>query len=263
LPFRAGAALVAAVVMALSVPGGTVDSARLPPGTLGAPFAVGEKTAYAVRWGPLPGGVSVQTIESLGPVRGRAAYHIVSQSRSNRAVDRIHKIRERNESWMDAEDFSSLRFVEDVRNGSYRKKSETDVDPESRHMTHTYRTRKHSGDTNTTAPEGLQDLVSLVYHLRTRPLLVGDEYAIPLQTGGKVQNLKVLVKGVEEVKVPAGTFSCFHIVPELEDEKDSEQVKLEIWLTDDARRVPVLIKSDLTVGSFVAEMTSHTPGNAL
>jgi hypothetical protein len=38
--------------------------------------------------------------------------------------------------------------------------------------------------------------------------------------------------------------------------------KLQIWLTDDARRVPVRMKSKVAVGSVGADLVSYTPGEA-
>ena len=38
--------------------------------------------------------------------------------------------------------------------------------------------------------------------------------------------------------------------------------RLTIWLTDDARRMPVLMKSQVAVGSIVAELESFRVGRA-
>jgi hypothetical protein len=38
--------------------------------------------------------------------------------------------------------------------------------------------------------------------------------------------------------------------------KKSKDAKLQIWVTADARRIPVKIKSKVAVGSFVGELMS-------
>ena len=61
----------------------------------------------------------------------------------------------------------------------------------------------------------------------------------------------MLVHGREKVKVPAGEFSCLIIEPVLKDEGLFQQKgRLRIWVTDDARKLPVLMKSEILVGSI-------------
>ena len=62
--------------------------------------------------------------------------------------------------------------------------------------------------------------------------------------------------GRETLKTPAGTFDTIIVEPVLEGVggifKKSPGATLRVWLTDDAYRYPVKVKSDVAVGSFTA-----------
>jgi hypothetical protein len=68
----------------------------------------------------------------------------------------------------------------------------------------------------------------------------------------------------ERVKVPAGTFDTW--VVELGLETDSGVFKKggdnRLWLTTDARHLPVKISSKVGLGNFQAELVSYEPGTA-
>jgi hypothetical protein len=76
-------------------------------------------------------------------------------------------------------------------------------------------------------------------------------------------DIVVKVIGKEKVTVPAGTFDCFVIEPIMEAGglfKNSG--KLTIWITDDNRRIPVLMKSKIPVGSIDAVLQEFRPGGS-
>jgi len=51
--------------------------------------------------------------------------------------------------------------------------------------------------------------------------------------------------------VPAGTFDCIVVEPALKFEGLFQQKgKVTIWLTDDEHRVPVLIKTQIVIGTI-------------
>jgi hypothetical protein len=227
------------------------------------PFKIGETITYKINYGTLTGGTAVQRVEEVEAVQGRPTYHIVRRSRSSKFIDVFRPIRELNESWLDAERFTSLKYVENLRNAGYKKESHTVIDPGTGRMTHSYDTTKHQGTTSAAAPGNVQDPISVVYYLRTKDLKVGENYDISMHVGGKIRRIEVRVKGVEDVKVPAGRFETFHIEPELAGKKSEQEMNLEVWVTTDRKRIPVLIKSKLEVGSFAAEMTDYDSGEGM
>ena len=66
----------------------------------------------------------------------------------------------------------------------------------------------------------------------------------------------------EKVETDAGEFDTYKVEPDTKDLagvfKKSKGARLFIWVTKDARHIPVKISSKVFIGSFTAELTSIT-----
>lgn len=93
--------------------------------------------------------------------------------------------------------------------------------------------------------EPVWDPVSCLYYLRYQPLSFGKAVYVDLIGKSRPSRIKVKVLRKEIVTTPAGTFRTVVISPEMT--IDSEGLfyargALHIWLTDDEKRVPVMIE---------------------
>ncbi|OQX58691.1 hypothetical protein B5M50_04005 [candidate division KSB1 bacterium 4484_219] len=103
-----------------------------------------------------------------------------------------------------------------------------------------------------------KSLSSALYYVRTQDLIVGTSIAVDNYASGKIYPLEVKVLRRERVKVPAGVFDCIVVKPILKSTGIFQQKgSLKVWLTDDRRRMPVLMKSEIVIGSIVAELTDY------
>ena len=89
------------------------------------------------------------------------------------------------------------------------------------------------------------DPVSSLYYLRRLPLTVGKPVYVNVLDKRKLNRIKVSVLRRETVNTPAGEFRTIVISPEMS--IDSEGLfyapgLLTIWLTDDPKKVPVMIE---------------------
>lgn len=222
-------------------------------------FRVGEKIDYQIKYGAFVGGTISQQVTGVVTLDKRSAYHVLLEAKTNKTFDLVHKMRERHESWIDTESLSSLRFTENAEEGKYTKQTDTRVDSPRGLLTHEYKTSKHQGRTEVSVPAFPQDPLSVVYYLRNTPLAVGARYEIPFYSGDDVTSIHIEVREEARIRVPAGLFKCYHIVP-LANENEKVKGAFEVWITADVSRIPVLIKTKLSVGSFLARMTAYTPG---
>ncbi len=92
-------------------------------------------------------------------------------------------------------------------------------------------------------PRCVHDVLGGLYRLRTEDAAPGQVFQLPVSNGKKSISARVEVQEKEELKVPAGTFKTVRYEAglfngQLWDRKGS----LSVWLTDDARRVPVQIR---------------------
>jgi hypothetical protein len=223
-----------------------------------AAFSAGESLLFVIKYGFITGGNATLEVRSTETVHGRDAWRIVSQARTTGAVDVFYKVRDVTESWMDAASLCSHQFHKVMNEGRYHREAESRFDQPGGTFVFWKRSKKSQDTVQGTIPPFVQDILSSLYYVRTRPLTPGQDVRVDVNSGGKTWPLRVEIKGIEKVKVPAGTFTCVHVRPILAGEGLFMQTgNLEVWLTDDRRRMPVLLRSKVMVGSFAAELMEY------
>jgi hypothetical protein len=94
------------------------------------------------------------------------------------------------------------------------------------------------------------DIVSSIYFVRTLPMSVGYTTAIDITDSGLVYTIPVRVAAREKQKTIFGEVWCYRVEPELfgPDRFFDQKGKMEIWITDDPRRIPVRARVNAEVG---------------
>lgn len=221
-----------------------------------------ENFKFGVYWGVISGGRSTLTVVGTETVKGRPAYHIVSEAKSSGLVDTFYKVQDRNEAWVDQQAFVTVRYEKHIREGKFRVEESGDINQENQTFSiHSYRLDRNSYEVKegTTTPNVL-DVLGSLYYVRTLPLEVGASFSFDVLSGEKVYPLLVNVKKRETIKVPAGKFNCFRVEPLLRAPGIfvSKGKRLEVWLTADERHMPVKMRSEVVIGHVSAELLSYS-----
>ena len=229
----------------------------LPPDSLTAvspafvPFGAGEKLVFSVQYGLVTAGEATLEVRNLASLGGNACYRIVSDARTNDFFSKLFEVRDRYESYMDTTKLYSLRYEKHIREGKFKNDEVVDFDQGAHRAV--YR------DKVVPIPPYTQDVLSALYYVRTLPLKVGQSISVANHTDGKNYPLVVRVLGKEHVKVDAGEFDCVIVEPILRGPGVfTQQGRLTVWLTDDRRRMPVLMKSKVVIGHVAAILKSFT-----
>ena len=214
-------------------------------------FDVGEWLYFKVCYGPISAGTATMETRSIQMVNGKACYHVVSEAKSSGFFSRFFRVRDRLESFIDVKGIFPRRFEKRIREGKYKADRWIAYDQE-RHVAIT-----SQGDTMT-VPPFVQDVLSIFYFIRTQPLRPGDRFVVDNHTRRGSFPLEIRVRGRERVTVEAGTFDCVVVEP-LQETAGlfKHKGKLKVWLTDDARRMPVLMKSKVVVGHLSAKLVRY------
>ena len=186
--------------------------------------------------------------------RGRSCYHLVSRAESNDFMSKIYKVRDRIDSLIDTEGLYSYRYRKQVREGDYKRDFDATYDPAGGKVKYT---DGKAYDMASYSKDGL----AAFYFVRFVPLEVGKDIVIPHHSDESTGEIVVKVHRKETIEVPAGKFACIVIEPVMAAGgifKNSG--RLTIWVTDDARRIPVLMKSKIPVGSIDAVLQEIKPG---
>jgi hypothetical protein len=117
--------------------------------------------------------------------------------------------------------------------------------------------RTKAGDPPRTfaVPPFVQDVISAFYYFRLLDFKVGDRMAVPTQAGVKNYELVVDVLKRETVRVEAGSFDCFLLKPHVKyDNVFQNKGEILLWVTADARHMPVKIQTKILIGNVDIEL---------
>ncbi len=215
------------------------------------PFEAGEKLVFSVQYGLVTAGEATMEVRNLAALNGKTCYRVVSDARTNDFFSKFFEVRDRYESYIDTTNLYSVRYEKHVREGKFKRDDVVDFDQ----TTH----RAIYKDKQVPIPPRTQDVLSALYYVRTLPLEVGQAISVANHIDGKNYPLIVRVLGRERVKVDAGEFDCIVVEPILRGPGVfTQKGRLTVWLTDDRRRMPVLMKSKVVIGHVAAILKSYT-----
>jgi hypothetical protein len=218
------------------------------------PFRSGEHLRFSVQYGIIKAGSAYLEVPELRDWNGRSTYSLVARAESNSFFSRFYKVRNRIESVWDKDGRFSWRYQENRREGKYRVQNEIVFDHER------HEARYQDGRTFP-IPPGVQDALSAFYFTRFQALPLGGSIIFDYHASKKSQPLEVRVIGRERIDTPAGRFDCIAIEPILKAGGIfKNKGRLMIWMTDDERRMPVLMKSKVAIGSISVVLQEYRIG---
>ena len=102
------------------------------------------------------------------------------------------------------------------------------------------------------------DLVSGLYSLRLLPLAVGKSFELEVSDSGLVYKIPVKVTAREKQKSVLGNVWCFRVEPDVfgPDRLIEKKGRMIIWITDDARRLPIRSQVNASIGKLDIKLKS-------
>jgi hypothetical protein len=217
-------------------------------------FSAGESLKFSVQYGFIHAGTAWLEIPEVRQYKGHEVYLLLARAESNAFFSRFYKVRERIESYWDRRGRYSRRYVEDRREGKFRQKCDVVFDPVRNEAI-------YSDGSTFPVPARVQDALSAFYYFRTQTLPLGGSIVFHYHASQKSQPLQVRVLGRERIKTPLGAFDCIGIEPILKAGGIFQSTgRLVIWVTDDERRMPVLMKSKVAIGSISVVLIAAKAG---
>ncbi len=211
-------------------------------------WGIGERLTFTIRYGPVIAGTATMSVKDTVRIKNKLCYHIVTEAKSNRFIDKFYKVRDRAESFIDYYGLFSWRFEKHLREGKHKADKRTDYDHANNIAI--------AGEDTVEVPLFVQDVLSTFYFLRTQNYEVGEVLSVRNHSDRKVYDLKVRIHGKESVRLRTGTFKCVLVEPFLVEGGGvfKHEGRILVWITDDERRIPVQMKSKVYIGSVTAEL---------
>ena len=230
------------------------SASGMPTAALKLPFGVGERAEYEVKYGGIRMGNGHMEVVGKETIRGRDVLHTRFHIRGGPF---FFKVDDRLESWIDPETMSSLRFRQELNEGSRDRERTFE-------FYHDRRTFLEIGKDaeEPSVPNPLDD-ASFIYFVRTVPLEVGQEYSFNRYFRPDRNPVKVRVLRRERIKVPAGEFNAVVVQPIINAKGIfAEGGHAEVWLSDDDRRVVLQMKTRFAKISLSLHLKSYRPPTA-
>ena len=215
-------------------------------------FDSGEFLKYRVHYGWINAGEAFVQVRKKQERGARSVYHIHGEGHSTGMFRWGYKVDYILDSYVDTESMVPCEFVRDVRDGGYELYREINFD-QLNEVAYT------DGDTFQ-VPANVQDLLSAFYYSRTvdmSNMSIGDTISIPTFLDHEIFPLILVYRGKTVVDSDLGDIDCLAFQPIVQVGRVFKEAEgMTIYVSDDANRIPVQLKSELMFGSVKIDLTS-------
>ncbi len=217
-------------------------------------FVVGEKLLFDVNYGIITAGYAEMSIPQYDTVLGNKTYKVQFTVRSTPTFDFFFEVRDRYETYLDADGIFPWRFEQHIKEGKFVKDYSAIFDQKN------LMAKTDEGDFTITP--FVHDIMSAFYYARTidySKFKIGQR--VPMQNfyKGKINPLDIKYLGKQKITVDAGTFNCIIVEPMVkEGGLFKSEGRILIWLSDDELKIPVKVNTKVVIGSIDAELKEYS-----
>ena len=241
-----------------AVPNSGADSSPSAVSPL-RPFAAGERLTYELSWAGIKAGTAVMMVEAAEPVDQHPLLKLLTTATSSRFVTRFYPVNNRVESWIDADTLIPQRMNFQRREG----KRKNDFQYVFRQAEGKVTAVKDGQASEVDIAKGTQDTISCLYFVRSNlPLVPGTSAVLNVHHDKKNYKLEVRVEGIDQLKGRWGKQEAVRLLVVMPFQGIFlNEGNVRVWLSNDARRVPLLMKAKVIIGSVVAKLVDgYGPG---
>jgi Skp family chaperone for outer membrane proteins len=229
-------------------------------------YVVGEKLVYEAKFSKaVLRGIAVADLSFIvESVPNSQNFLIKAEAKSKGTAAKLlnYRVYQNIQSTVDDKDFSILKTIKRDEQKERIRNSTAVFNYKNREVTYI------ESDPNDTAraprivasniEKGVQDMVSGIYTLRRLPLAVGKTFEISISDSGLVYKVPVRVTAREEIKSILGKTWCFRVEPQIfgDNRLIEQKGSMIIWVTDDARRLPVRSQINSNIGRVEVKLKS-------
>ncbi len=212
------------------------------------PFSWGEQLVYAAGFRLFSVGTTTMEVLTPDSLSRDTTLHIVSQVKTKPLFNRLYRIDDRVDLWLDPQSLELRGMLRNINEGRYHRRDTALVDPQAGLI--------FAGTDTLTAEGPVFDPIGAIYYLRSQPLNLGDTFDLSIFDGRRLRPMAITVTGPVSIKVPAGEFDCLVLSPTSLDDQPTTKVGgfLKLWLATDERRTPVRVEQKTSFGTMVLRL---------
>ncbi len=216
------------------------------------PFRAGETLTYDVSWSDyLTAGSATLTVRDKRASFGSTAYYVVAEGRPSALLSKLYSVYYKADSLVDAYTLLPQRGSVFSQESGRQRMKETRFDQTRRAATFQMRTATTMTQ-DQALPGPTHDGLSALTAMRTITLAPGASSSFAVSDSGHVYRVTATVSGRDTLDTGIGPLRAWKIVPAVRDEHGRVVGRgMAVWISDDARRLPLRIQAQLPVGAFV------------
>jgi hypothetical protein len=209
-------------------------------------YKVGEKLRYRVTYGFMDAGEAILEVKSTTKKgNNRELLHMKGTGRTLGGFNAFYRVLDTYESYMDKKGVFPWYFIRRVDEGGYKINQDYT-------FKHNINKVNNGAGKEFKVPMAIQDMISSFYYARTlnfKNMKKNAVFEFKCFMDDEIYNLKVKYVGDEVISIRKGKFNCHKFVPVVQTGryfKSEEDVNF--WITNDANRIPILVKAKIPVG---------------
>jgi hypothetical protein len=211
-----------------------------------------EKLRYDIRFGLIKGGEAVYQT-SMTNENNIKEVHAVLHGYTTGFAKILYGVDDCFESFISLENFLPNKSIKILKEQNFRYEEEVTFDQNGE-----VAVSNNSG--NLTIKNGICDVSSLMFHLRFSGKLDGlklnQVIEIPFWDTNEWYMLKLKFTGVEIINTHQGKKECLRLEPqEIAGRFFDKKNPMNIWVTNDSIKLPVLMELNFTIGSVKCVLT--------
>ena len=219
-------------------------------------FQAGEQLTYKVYYtvlGAYAAGGEATFTTTLEKYRGKDVYHVIGEGKTNSFYDKLFKVRDRYETFIDTATLQPYHFIRNVNEGGYKTNEDVTF-------------IKGAGTAITSqgvykVPDCIQDVISAIYYARNidfSHLHVNDTIPFDMFLDRQVYHLYVRYLGKEVIRTKYAKFHAIKFKPLLIKGSIFEGgEKMTVWVTDDPNHIALRVESPISVGKISVDMSYY------
>lgn len=188
-------------------------------------------------------------------LNSNSVFHITAKGKTYPFYNWFYKVNDVYETFIDKDKVQPRKFLRDVHEGGFKLDHEYVFNRENLKVnTKSVVNKGKLKVRNFDFKECTQDMLSAIYYMRTidfKDMVVGEEKPVEVFLDNEFYNLSMIYKGKAIVETKFGKLKCLVVQPKVISGRvfqDDESVL--VYVSDDENKIPVLIKTPLSVGSI-------------
>ncbi|CAN5546346.1 hypothetical protein BH10ACI4_BH10ACI4_21220 [soil metagenome] len=220
----------------------------------GYAFPQKQTLTFTVDWRVFTAGTAVFHLEQVGNLQ-----KVTATADTVGTVTMLFPVIDTFQSSFDTKTGCSTGFSKQLSEGRRKVTSDLTFDYAAgkQHQTEKNIVKGTQKTLTASIPACVTDSLSAIFYAASQPMVLGQPIRFPLADSMRTVTVAMKVEAKEEIKTPAGTFQTIRVQPTADEGIVKNRGNIWIWYTDDARHMPVQIRTRLFFGTITFHLLSY------